>query len=83
MGTTVAFDYGAAREHLLHGEHGAVVPFGAQDEFVQWSVRVACTSDLARLGRSARASVQPLHPLEVAEAFAALLEGLSVRRKAA
>ncbi|MFA6986175.1 MAG: glycosyltransferase family 1 protein [Arenimonas sp.] len=80
---TVAFDYGAAREHLLHGEHGAVVAFGAEDEFVQWSVRIACKPNLQRLGRSARASVQPLHPLEVAEAFALLLEGLSPQRKAA
>jgi glycosyltransferase involved in cell wall biosynthesis len=80
---TVAFDYGAAREHLRHNEHGAVVPFGAEEDFIQWSVRVANTPALYRLGRSARASVQPLHPMEVAQEFADLLAGLSLERKAA
>jgi glycosyltransferase involved in cell wall biosynthesis len=80
---TVAFDYGAAGEHLIHGEHGAVVPFGAEEEFVQWCVRIASTGNLHRLGRSARASVQPLHPIEVARDFADLLESLSLQRKVA
>lgn len=76
---TVAFDYGAAREHLRHGEHGAVVPFGAADEFVAACLRIAIAPSLSRLGRSARASVEPLHPREVAQDFADLLAGMSRR----
>ena len=80
---TVAFDYGAAREHLRHGEHGAVVPFGAEDEFVKSCLRVANTPRLSRFGRAARASVQSLHPIEVAQEFADLLAGLALDRIAA
>jgi glycosyltransferase involved in cell wall biosynthesis len=72
----VAFDYGAAREHLRHGEHGAVVPFGVAEEFVHWTQRVAGTAFLSKLGRAARTSVEPLHPREVARDFADLLRGL-------
>ena len=80
---TVAFDYGAAREHLCHGEHGAVVPFGAEDEFVRWAVRIAATQPLSRLGRCARAAVEPLSPMEIAGEFADLLAGLTQEWKAA
>jgi glycosyltransferase involved in cell wall biosynthesis len=72
----VAFDYGAAREYLRHGEHGAVVPFGAAEEFISFTQRIAATASLSRLGRAARACVEPLHPREVAQDFAGLLSGL-------
>ena len=80
---TVAFDYGAAREHLHHGLHGAVVGFGAEDEFVQACVRLANAQDLRQIGRAAHASVQPLHPMKVARDFAELLAGLSNQRMVA
>lgn len=80
---TVAFDYGAAREHLRHAEHGAVVAFGDHDGFLQASVRTADAQDLRRMGQAARISVQPLHPMKVAQDFAALLAGLHWQRKVA
>lgn len=80
---TVAFDYGAAREHLRHGEHGAVVAFGDHDGFMHASVRTADAQDLRRMGQAARISVQPLHPMKVAQDFAALLAGLHWQRKVA
>ena len=80
---TIAFDYGAAREHLRHGEHGAVVPFGAEDEFVRWTARIADLPDLSRLGRSAVASVQSLNPAHVAGQFASLLGDLDWPRQVA
>ena len=80
---TVAFDYGAAREHLAHNEHGAVVPFGAGDEFVRCSVRLAISGRLRELGQTAQASVQNLNPAEVASEFSGLLHGLATRRRAA
>ena len=80
---TVAFDYGAAREHLRHAEHGAVVGLADPDQFVQASVRTACAQDLRQMGHAARCSVQPLHPMKVAQDFAGLLAGLHWQRKAA
>lgn len=80
---TVAFDYGAAREHLRHAQHGAVVSLGDHDQFVQASVRTACAQDLRQMGYAARCSVQPLHPMKVAQDFAGLLAGLHWQRKAA
>ena len=80
---TVAFDYGAAREHLQHGQHGAVVGFGDHDQFVQASVHAAGAQDLRQMGHAARVSVQPLHPMKVAQDFAALLAGLHWQRKVA
>ena len=80
---TVAFDYGAAREHLRHAEHGAVVGFGDHDQFVQASVRTASALDLRQMGYAARCSVQPLHPMKVAQDFAGLLAGLHWQRKVA
>ena len=79
----VAFDYGAAREHLHHGLHGAVVPFAAEDQFLQACIRTANAQDLGQMGRAAHASVQPLHPMKVARDFADLLAGLSLQREAA
>ncbi len=80
---TVAFDYGAAREHLRHGEHGAVVPFGAEQEFIRWTERIAGSRELSGLGRSACASVQSLNPAEVSRQFAELLDSLCLHRIAA
>ena len=73
---TIAFDYGAAREHLRHGEHGAAVPFGDEAEFIRATVRLGTQGALFRLGESARSAVLHLHPQEVAREFADLLSQL-------
>ncbi|WP_460457852.1 glycosyltransferase family 4 protein [Arenimonas alkanexedens] len=80
---TVAFDYGAAREHLCNDGHGATVAFGDEADFVEAFLRIALRADLATLGRAARESVLHLEPDEVAADFAALLGALSQWREAA
>lgn len=80
---TVAFDYGAAREHLRHGEHGAAVPFADHQEFIRAAVRLGSQGALYRIGESARRAVQHLHPMEVAADFAGMLGDLATRSRAA
>jgi glycosyltransferase involved in cell wall biosynthesis len=80
---SVAFDYGAAREHLRHGEHGCAVPFGDEEEFVRAAVRLASDASLFRLGEAARQSVKCLHPADVARDFADLLLQLGEVQRAA
>jgi glycosyltransferase involved in cell wall biosynthesis len=81
---TVAYDYGAAREHLRDGEHGAAVSCGDGSAFVAAALRLAESAELrARCGASARAAIQHLSPASVAENFAALLADLADTRRAA
>jgi glycosyltransferase involved in cell wall biosynthesis len=81
---TVAFDYGAAREHLRAGLHGAAVPFGNRDAFLRAAVHVAADPRMRRaMGAQARAAVAQLDPESVAQNFDALLAGLAIQRSAA
>lgn len=80
---TVAFDYGAAREHLRNGLHGAAVDFGDEHGFVKALVATAAGDGLRHQGEAARHAVQHLHPAQVAGDFAALLDGLGARREQA
>ncbi len=73
----VAYDYGAAREHLRDGVHGAAVACGDEAAFV--AATVALGSDMTRLramGDAARAAVLGLSPRQVAADFDRLLAGL-------
>jgi glycosyltransferase involved in cell wall biosynthesis len=80
---TVAFDYGATREHLVDGSHGAAVAFTDDTAFVDAVVRLGTQASLARIGDAARAAVMHLNPDDVARAFAALLTDLTSRQEAA
>jgi glycosyltransferase involved in cell wall biosynthesis len=86
---TVAFDYGAAREHLRHDRHGAAVPVGDDAGFVAAVVRLGGDDDRCRaMAAAARTATAALRPQQVAADFDALLAGLagraaSPRRKAA
>lgn len=81
---TVAFDYGAAKEHLRDGEHGATVPFGDHAAFVDAVLRVAFDADARRvMGAKARAAVSLLRPDAVSERFDEILTGLAAQRGAA
>lgn len=80
---TVAFDYGAAREHLRHGEHGAAVRVGDESAFITALVNLAQRADLRELGAAARQAVRPLNPGQVAADFAELLISLDARSLAA
>ena len=73
---TVAFDTGAAREHLQHQVHGALV--ADESGFIDEAVRLAGDHDRLRaMGRAARAAVLKLRPEQVAAEFDALLAGLA------
>ncbi len=72
---TVAFDYGAAHEHLSPS-CGRLVPFGDEEAFV------AACSNLARslvpaMRTAARSSIAALNPAKVTARFAQALAGLA------
>ena len=76
----IAFDYGAAREHLHDGAHGAAIPFDDDAGFVAAAVRIGSDAALARrMGDAARASVLHLSPAQVAADFDALLADIAHR----
>lgn len=80
---TVAYDYGAAREHLRDREHGAAVPCGDEQRFVEAVLALAADADLRReCGLRARAAISHLSPASVSAAFAELLSDLAMRRAA-
>jgi glycosyltransferase involved in cell wall biosynthesis len=79
---TVAFDYGAARERLRHGESGAAIACGgdsveAEHAFIAAAVAIAGDQHLRRRMReAARASVESLEPQQVAAEFDRILATL-------
>ncbi len=77
---TVAFDYGAAREHLRSGLHGYAV--ANDDAFIDAAVRLASDGELrARLGRAASEAVAALRPEQVAADFDHVLSTLAEQRR--
>ena len=80
---TIAFDYGAAHEHLRDGEHGRCIARDDPDAFVAAACALADDS-LARrrMGAAARAAVAQLSPDAVCANFATLLAQLQPRRAA-
>jgi glycosyltransferase involved in cell wall biosynthesis len=79
----VAFDYGAAREHMRGGDAGALVPLGDDDAFVR-AARTLANAIPRRvdLRTNARAAVESLDPASVSASFAELLGELATRRAA-
>ncbi len=76
----VAFDYGAAHEHLRSGLHGMAVKDDAA--FVAAAMTVAGDDALRlRMGRAAHEAVQHLHPERVAADFDEILTRLAYMRK--
>jgi len=79
---TVAFDYGAAHDHLRNGVHGAAVKFGDHDAFLRAAVHVAADPRMRRaMGAQARASVATLSPESVTHHFDMLLSSFPIKRK--
>src|SRR5690606_87256 len=77
---TVAFDYGAAREHLQNGHSGMSVD--SDDRFIDAALRLASDDDLRTLlGANASRTMQRLHPEHVVAEFEALLRELAERRR--
>jgi glycosyltransferase involved in cell wall biosynthesis len=81
----VAFDYGAAREHIRNDLAGARIDLGDDDQFVETAVAIADRVTKARPERScdaARSSVSALSPAKVAGHFADMLGSLARRNVA-
>ncbi len=75
---TVAFDYGAAREYLRDGVHGAAIADGDEDGFVAAACRIADDADArAAMGAAARRAVAGLRPEQVSLDFESILSGLA------
>lgn len=76
----VAFDYGAARETLRDGVHGAAIPEGDDAGFLKAALRIGADDALrARMRPACRDAVAALRPARVAEAFDDLLQSLAAR----
>ena len=80
---TIAFDYGAAREHLRDGVHGAAIADGDDEGFVRAVVRIGTDAALrAAMSHAGRDAISGLRPEQVASDFDALLQNLAARRHA-
>lgn len=79
---TVAFDYGAAREHLRHGRDGAAIADGDDAAFIAAAHRIALDDTLRRaMSRACREAVGALRPEQVAADLDALLVDLTRERR--
>jgi glycosyltransferase involved in cell wall biosynthesis len=80
---TVAFRYGAAREHLVDGMHGAAIEGRDDEAFVAAAVRIAESNALRRaMGAAAREAVAKLRPAQVSADFDELLQRIARDRSA-
>jgi len=79
---TIAFRYGAAREHLANGVHGVCVDLKDDAGFVTACVRIGC-NDMQRtqMRMAARRAVEDLRPDAVAAAFDDILRDLALSRR--
>lgn len=76
----VAYDYAAAREHIVHGESGQLAPVGDSAAFVRLAAELALDDGLkARLRRNARRAAERIDWDEVVDGFALALEQLAAR----
>ena len=74
----VAYDYGAAREYVIDGEHGLTVAGEGDEAFIAATLRAARAPALRqRLGAQARQRVLGSSPQQIADTFAALLQSLA------
>jgi len=79
---TVAFDYGAAREYLRDGVHGAALAPNDEAGFVAQCVRIAADDAMRESMReAARQAVSALRPEQVSTDFDALLLQLVQARR--
>ena len=74
----VAYDYGAAREHLRDAAPTAAVPVGDEAAFIEATLHLA-TDDAARgaIARAVRPATAALHPGRLAADFDAMLQALA------
>ncbi|TAK56337.1 MAG: glycosyltransferase family 1 protein [Gammaproteobacteria bacterium] len=71
---TVAFDYGAAHEHLRDGFHGRILPRGDERGFINAAATLASDAPARRaMAAAARVAALRLRPEEVTRQFVGLL----------
>jgi glycosyltransferase involved in cell wall biosynthesis len=76
----VAYDYAAAREHLVHGDNGVLVPFGQADAFESEAARLIGDAErIRRLGRNARQTAERIDWDQINEQFAGVLARYAAR----
>ena len=76
---TIAFDYGAAREHLRDGVHGAAIADGDDAGFIDAVARVGSDDAMrAAMAAAGREAIAGLRPGQVAADLDAVLQGLAV-----
>jgi glycosyltransferase involved in cell wall biosynthesis len=79
----VAFDYGAAREHITSTAIGRAVPCDDPEAFVAAAVALATDDEPRRaIGRAGRAALDGLDTDSVARRFAELLQALTLEEAA-
>ena len=79
---TVAFNYGAAREHLRDGVHGAAIADGDDAGFIQAVARIGNEpAKRAAMASAGREAISGLRPEQVAADFDDLLQGLVEARR--
>ena len=77
---TIAFDYGAAHEHLRDRVHGAAIAQGDDAGFVHATVRIGSHDAVrAAMSRAGREAISGLRPEQVAADLDALLHALAQR----
>lgn len=76
----VAFDYAAARQHIVDGENGFAVPFGDEAAFVREAVEALRREDLDEIRERARASARKVRWKKVVKRFEGRLKDL-IRRE--
>jgi len=77
----VAYDYAAARQHILDGVNGFAVPFGDREAFVETAL-AAAGRDLAAIREEARVSARKVRWKKVVKRFEKQLEQLVLPRPA-
>lgn len=77
----LAYNYAAAKMHIVHGKTGVVVPYGDADAFVNIAVQLARQPHaLAEIGSQARAYIMAFDWRSVIDRFAAFLESAHTPR---
>ncbi len=80
---TVAFDYGAAHEHIVDPTQGRAVDCDDESAFIAAAVELAGDRELrSRMGTAARAALEGLDPDGLAQRFVAMARALQVRSAA-
>lgn len=66
----LAFNYGAAKQHIIHGETGFLAEFGDHKDFVQQAVSMLSDLEsLPEIGTAANLSIAHLAPAQVSQRF--------------